>query len=125
MKKAIVLALSLMAAGHVFAAPATVCKGDGSQPVGTTLTNGQQMYNIIAGMYVVNSFSVKCSQNTEVSTDENAVAFVIGSLSLKGKNIFEGSSAGGAIKVARPCSGTCAVGNESTNLATLLSQATM
>jgi hypothetical protein len=121
MKKAIVLALGLMVGSSAFAASVKVCVN--GAPQGTASGN-VTLYSTVASMFVVSSFPLKCSANVEASKDENAIAFSIGSLSLKGKSVFEGSSGGGAIKAARVCTGQCAAGQEATNLAQLLIDAT-
>ncbi|MDR1163938.1 MAG: hypothetical protein LBM17_08925 [Candidatus Accumulibacter sp.] len=123
MKKAIILAFGLMAAGQVFAG--NVCTN--GVPSGARINSGTvPTYSVLTGGsgFVVTSFPVKCSANVEASVDENPVAFAIGALSLRGTGWFEGSSGGGAIRLAGSCTGQCVAGQEAGGLSTLLTNAT-
>ncbi|MDR2507642.1 MAG: hypothetical protein LBD67_06565 [Candidatus Accumulibacter sp.] len=127
MKKAIVLALSLMTAGHVFAAPAELCTNGAATGSGITVSGTRGLYTITPSMFVVTTFEIRCSANVDLAKDENAVALVVGSKSRKGKNVFEGSSVGGSVRAVRACTGGLCdqAGDHNTGLATLLAASTL
>ena len=127
MKKAIVLALGLMAA-QAYAAPLALCAdGIPASGAGVTTVGTNHIYAVQTGSFVVSGFAIKCSKNVHLAKDENAIAIVIGAASAKGKNRFQGSSGGGAITSVGVCAGAgglCTATDATTGLDTLLLAAT-
>ncbi len=120
MKKISVLMFGLLCAGHVFAqATLDTCTGLAGS------TNGAPVEPISgAASFVVKGFTPKCSSNVYASIAQNAVAFVVGSASSKGKNRFRGSTGGGGV-AGESCTGvTCVAGDATSGLGTILASAT-
>lgn len=88
MKKIIAL-VAAMTAAPAFAA--AVCTG------GTTAASVDVAKNSGGGGFIVNDFKMKCSANVALDYDTTDVIVAVGSASIKGKNVFAGSSAGGAV----------------------------
>jgi hypothetical protein len=120
MKKISVLLFGLLCAGHVFAqASGNSCTGAAASGDGTAVSPISG-----AASFVVKGFTPKCSSNVFASFEQNAVAFVVGSASSKGKNRFRGSTGGGGV-AGESCSGvTCVVGDATSGLGTILASAT-
>jgi len=96
MKKIFVLLFGL-AVSPVFAAGTDICGGTSGAHDATAA--------VATGGFVVTAFTPKCSSNTFVAYEQNAVAFVVASASSKGKTVFTGSSGGGGVKSAAGCTG--------------------
>ena len=116
MKKLILLSIGLLAASSAFAQTATTRCASGAPQ-----NNG--IYSFSANSFVVRDFQFKCSNNVQVSTAETAVAFGVGSLSIKGKSRFLGTTGGGAIN-GTACGTTCNAGDEQTGLVAAVNAAT-
>lgn len=92
MKKIFVLMFGVFAAAQVFAQTTVCANGTPTDYVSTnTATNPA---------FVVRGFPVRCSANVQAVARENAIAFAVGSVSLKGKSRFQGNTGGGAISAA-------------------------
>lgn len=113
MKKTLALCLCLMAPAAF--AQTAACAGTGSA---STITGA-------AGNFVLNSFTPKCSANTHVLYQQNAIAFAAAGGSSKGKNVFGGTSAGGQVTVVGACASTgCTATEPTAQVTTLLNAAT-
>ena len=121
MKKIFVLLFGLLAAGQVFAqAAGNTCTAAATSADGAIIT----VIGVGTPSFVVVPFTPKCSANTFVSFEQNAVAFVVGSASSKGKNAFLGSSGGGGVS-GQKCAGvTCIQTDATSRLAAALALAT-
>ena len=62
--------------------------------------------------FVKISFAHKCSANVYAAVEQNNIAFAAAGGSGKGKNVFGGSSGGGAVTGIGPCAATGCTGTE-------------
>ena len=113
MKKIFVLLFGLLAASQSFA-QTTVCNAGNATTVALT-----------ADMFVVRSFNAKCSANVHAVYRQNAIAFAVGAISIKGKSRFQGNTGGGAVN-GSPCtnSAVCVDADADTGLQAALDAAT-
>lgn len=72
----------------------TICSG------GATATNGQ---TVAAGGFVKTAFTPKCSANVFLAADDMTSYYGAGASSGKGKNVFQGSTAGGGVRASTTC----------------------
>lgn len=88
MKKAILSSVLVAAAAlSMEAGAATACTGGSAATV-----------SISAGTnFIKTGFAARCSNNTHVTYDDQATYIKVGGTSVKGKNAFGASSAGGGI----------------------------
>lgn len=107
MKKVILgSVLAIAAAASMEAGAVTVCSGGGGTSAQVSVGGGTDIF-IKAG------FTARCSNNVALAYDETATYMRVGSVSVKGRNMFAGSSVGGAV-TGTPCTGTggvCASGD--------------
>ena len=97
MKKIVVLLFGL-AAGQVLAAGTEICGG-------TAGGHDAAAIPVVASQFVVQSFVPKCSSNTFVAWEQNQIAFAVAAASAKGKNLFGGTTGGGAVQSYNACAG--------------------
>jgi hypothetical protein len=100
MKKISILAMTLLAASSVYAAPATVCDAPTTAGNGTAI-DGAQGFTAAAGGstgFVINSFTPKCSANVWAAVEQSEISLAAAAGSKKGKNMFSGSTNGGGVK---------------------------
>lgn len=95
MKKIIALVAALTAAPAFATA---VCTG------ATSAASVSVAAGAGGGAFIVNAFDMKCSSNVVLDFETTDVIVAVGSASIKGKNVFAGSSAGGAVA---PTGTTC------------------
>lgn len=98
MKKLIIGLSVCVVSSFAIAAPAAVCSNAAGS--GTAVTGD-------ANNFVKTTFTPKCSANTHVYIDQSASAAGVGSISLKGNQIFGGHTSGGAVSKL-PTNGDCA-----------------
>ena len=101
----IALGFSSMAA---MAAEIEVCKGTAG-PAAAAITGADD-----GSLFVRNTFTAQCSQDSLVTVDQDAVALWGGSASRRGGNFFAGSTNGGAIVPGGKCTdskGGCGAGD--------------
>jgi hypothetical protein len=67
---------------------------------GTAAGNGAA---VAAGGFVKTGFTPKCSANVFLAVDDMTTYYGAGASSAKGKNIFQGSTAGGGVKAYSTC----------------------
>ena len=113
MKKIILASVTVAAALaslSVGAATATVCAGGagGSGAQQTTATD----------TFVKVAFTPKCSANVYLIGDDNQTYYRVGSTSVKGKNSFGGSTAGGAVAPTACGAATGCTSSDATSAAT-------
>ena len=99
MKKVILASVLAISAVSVQAAATQVyCSG--------TAGNGtpSATSSVTTENYVKSAFTPKCSANTHVSGEDGGAYYRVGSGSIKGKTRYAGTSAGGAVVAAGPCS---------------------
>ena len=104
-----VLAVAAVTSLSANAASVTVCSGG-------VAANGAQ---IVAGTnFVKVPFTPKCSANVILDAEDvSSTFFRVGAASVKGKTIFNGSSAGGSVTKAGECSASpCTASEVSTAL---------
>lgn len=90
-----VLAVAAVTSLSANAAVVDVCTG-GVAKDGTKFTS--------ASTFVKIEFTPKCSANVLLAGDESSsTLFKVGAASLKGKNMFAGSTAGGSVGNVGPC----------------------
>ncbi|MFC5300287.1 hypothetical protein [Azospira restricta] len=95
MKKVILGAvLATAAAASMDAMAVTVCSGGSGTSAAVSVQGGT--YFIKAG------FTARCSNNVALAYDEDATYMRVGAVSVKGRNMFAGSSVGGAV-TGTPC----------------------
>ena len=67
------------------------------------------------GSFLKTTFTVKCSANVHLVGDDMLTYYGAGSASLKGKNIFQGSTAGGGVSSSGSCAASgCTSANAQT-----------
>ena len=98
MKKILVLLFGL-AAGQVLAAGTEICGGTAGGHDATAAIP------VVATSFVVQAFTPKCSSNTFVAWEQNQIAFSVAAASAKGKNLFGGTTGGGAVQSYNACAG--------------------
>lgn len=117
MKKVILasVALAAVASSNMANATAsgTVCSAG---PAGAYAT-----VSSATDLFVKVPFSPKCSSNVFLQYNDQNSYFAVGSASTKGKNTFNGSTAGGSVKAHAVCSG--ATGCSSSEVTTALQAA--
>lgn len=116
MKKILIVAGFCLTSSMAFAAGTTACKGTGE----AVKIDG------VASNFVRVGFSPKCSANTWVAYEQNAVAFAAAGGSAKGKQVFGGTSGGGGVNSVLACPATgCTEDNAKGSTAELLNKATL
>ncbi len=99
-----VTAISSMNAAH--ATSQSICASPTSAGNGTAPT---------VGSFIKTAFTPKCSANVYLVGDDMNTYYGAGSASSKGKNIFQGSSAGGGVAASGSCAATgCTSANAQT-----------
>lgn len=110
MKKIIALSLAFLAA-PAFATQ--VCAGNPQAVDGTAPTVASP------AEFIVNTFTPKCSANVFLDYEESGAILAVGSASAKGKNIFSGTTEGGAVApTGTLCASTGCVATDSSGAAT-------
>lgn len=115
MKKILIIAGLCLTSSMAFAAGTAVCDGagGGTAIAGTTTS------------FIRTGFTPKCSANTHVAYEQNAIAVAAAGGSKKGKSVFGGTSGGGGVNVVTACAQTgCVAGDATGATAALLAQAT-
>jgi hypothetical protein len=102
-----VLAIAAVTSLPANAVSVAVCSGNAAGD-GKTFASGT--------VFVKIAFTPKCSANVLLAGDEvNSTLFAVGSASTKGRNMFAGSTAGGAVgNVGKCAADPCATGSEKT-----------
>lgn len=100
MKKISILAMTLLAASSVYAAPETVCNAPTTAGDGTQITTTYGFTAAAGGSagFVINSFTPKCSANVYAAVEQSEISLAAAAGSKKGKNMFSGSTNGGGVK---------------------------
>jgi len=90
-----VLAVAAVTSLSAHAAEQIICTG-GLAANGAPVTAGTNFVKV--------NFTPKCSANVMLrGNDQSSTLYLVGSASVKGKNTFNGSSAGGSVGVYVPC----------------------
>lgn len=109
MKKIIltsVVAIAAVSSMNANATSGSVCAAP------TAASNGTAP---VTGSFIKTAFTPKCSANVYLVGDDQNTYYGAGSASSKGKNIFQGSTAGGGVSASGSCATT---GCTSTNAQT-------
>lgn len=120
------LILSVATVGSAFAGPsatvtATPPTADTVVPVCDGLVGGGGSKNIYGGtgnpiaapVFVQTGFTAQCSNNTTVSFREpDAVSAVVLGVSVKGNQVFGGSTAGGGVRTIAKCAAAACVASD-------------
>lgn len=107
MKKIALAALLATMSVGAMAAASNVCTGGDATSAQVTA----------ASNFIKNNFTAKCSANVYLSYDEDTTKVGVGAASKKGKNVFSGSSEGGAV-TGTACSATPCAQNDASGKAT-------
>lgn len=109
MKKVMFVAVffSAMASGSAFAAATTACNGS---------TAGAKTYQLTGatGNYVQQDFTARCSNNVNLSFEQNQYKLGVSASSIKGKTMFSGGSGGGGVTGSPCANGNCTTGDTDT-----------
>ena len=70
------------------------------------------------GSFLKTTFTVKCSANVYLYGDDNNTYYGSGAASSKGKNIFQGSTAGGGVSSSGSCATTGCTSSDAQTAAT-------
>ena len=89
--------IATLVAGTATAANTVICAAPTSAGAGTNVTASSTTF--IKQDLVLN----KCSANVHLVANDGGSFFGVGAVSSKGKSIFQGSSAGGAVKSTGLC----------------------
>ena len=112
MKKVILGSVLLMAvAQSAHATTQSICTGASAAANGTAVTAN-------TSTFVKTSFTPKCSANVHMVGDDLANYYGAGAISSKGKNVFQGSTAGGGVKASGSCAATGCVSGDAVTAAT-------
>lgn len=116
MKKIILMAVTVAAAAatmNVQAAAVAVCAGAGTATPQVSATDS----------FIKTPFTPKCSNNVHLMVDDQTTFYRVGAASVKGKNGFGGSTAGGAVSVNGACAATGCTATDASAAATNASSA--
>lgn len=116
MKKIVILSLAFLAspafAVEVCAGAATAAEVDVAKEAG-------------GGKFIATGFKQKCSANVFLDYVTSDTAVAVGAASLKGKNVFAGTSEGGSVAPVGTCAAAaCAKGDSGGAATTALSKIT-
>jgi hypothetical protein len=105
MKKLIFIGLCVLSSA-AFATGTAVCASSPTAAASTTPITGD------GANFVKVTFTPKCSANTHVAYEQNAVNFAAAGGSSKGKTVFGGSTGGGGVSpTGATCANGCAAGD--------------